>query len=88
MCKAETQDIFSFLQSTLSRLAPEPLEATIEDTREPLPYKKYRVKYRSLGGIRVRAFLSVPIRAAQSRRALPAIVSVPGYGGLQQGINA
>jgi cephalosporin-C deacetylase len=85
-CRAEAQDIFSFWRSTLSRLASEPLEAIIEDTREPLPYRKYRVEYRSLGGIRVRAFLSVPIRAAQSRRALPAIFSVPGYGGLQQGI--
>jgi cephalosporin-C deacetylase len=86
MSKAEAQDIAAFWRSTLSRLASEPLEATIEDTREPLPYKKYRVEYRSLGGIRVQAFLSIPIPGAQTRRALPAIVSAPGYGGSQQGI--
>ena len=86
ICVAEAQDISSFWRSTLARLASEPLEATIEDTREPLPYKKFRVEYRSLGGIRVRAFLSVPIRGAQASRALPAIVSAPGYGGSQQGV--
>jgi cephalosporin-C deacetylase len=83
---AGAQDIPTFWRSTLSRLATEPVESTIEDTREPLPYKKYRLEYRSLGGIRVRAFLAVPIRGEQSQRPLPAVVTVPGYGGSQQGI--
>lgn len=83
---AEAQDIPSFWRSTLSRLASEPLEAIAEDTREPLPYKKYRVEYRSLAGVRVRAYLALPIRGGQTPRALPAIVSAPGYGGTQQSI--
>jgi cephalosporin-C deacetylase len=80
------QDIHSFWRSTLSSLASEPVEATIEDTREPLPYKKYRVEYRSLGGIRIRAFLAIPIRGGEKPHPLPAIVTAPGYGGFQQGI--
>ena len=80
------QDIHSFWRSTRSSLASEPVEATIEDTREPLPYKKYRVEYRSLGGIRIRAFLAIPIRGGEKPHPLPAIVTAPGYGGLQQGI--
>jgi cephalosporin-C deacetylase len=80
------QDIPSFWRSTLTRLAAEPIDSTVEDTREPLPYKKYRVEYRSLGGIRVRAFLALPVRDAGKTRSLPAIVTAPGYRELQQGI--
>jgi cephalosporin-C deacetylase len=83
---AGAQGIPAFWRSTLSRLAAEPIESTIKDTREPLPYKAYRIEYRSLNGIRERAFLAMPIRAAQDPRPLPAIVTVPGYGGSQQGI--
>ncbi len=86
LSNAEGQDISSFWRSTLSRLASETLEVTVEDTREPLPYKKYRVEYRSLGGIRVRAYLAVPIRGGQTPRPFPAVVTAPGYGGSQQGI--
>jgi cephalosporin-C deacetylase len=83
---AAAQDIPTFWRSTLSRLASEPVESAIEDTREPLPYKKYRIEYRSLNGIRARAFLAMPIRSSRSPRPLAAIVTVPGYGGSQQGI--
>jgi cephalosporin-C deacetylase len=80
------QDIAGFWRSTLERLAAEPIEAKVEDTREPLPYKKYRVEFRSLGGIRVRALLAIPIRGGSKHASLPAVVTAPGYGGLQQGI--
>jgi cephalosporin-C deacetylase len=83
---AAAQDIPSFWRSTLARLASEPVEATIEDTREPLPYKKYRVGFRSLGGIRVRAFLAIPVRGGEKLHPLPALVTAPGYGGFQQGV--
>src|SRR5258708_36238959 len=79
-------DTAGFWKATLTRLAGEPLEATIEDTREPLPYKKFRIEYRSLGGVRVRGFLALPIRGGEAPRPLRAIVTVPGYGGLQQGV--
>src|SRR5262245_26704843 len=83
---AGAADVWSFWNMTLSQLPAEPLEATVEDTHEPLPYKKYRIEYRSLNGVRVRALLALPIRDAAMRRTLPAIVTAPGYGGLQQGI--
>jgi cephalosporin-C deacetylase len=83
---AAAQDIAAFWRNTLSRLASEPLEATVEDTREPLPYKKYRIEYRSLGGIRVRAWLAVPVRGGERARTLPAVITAPGYGGSQQGV--
>ena len=83
---AAGQEIAAFWETTLQRLATEPLEAVVQDTREPLPYKKYRVEYRSLGGIRVRAWLAVPIAGGRTPKRLPAIVTAPGYGGTQQGI--
>lgn len=84
--KSNTSEITGFWRTTLDRLAQEPVEATETDLREPLPYKTYAVEYRSLGGVRVRARLSIPIRGGEADRPLPAIVTVPGYGGTQQGI--
>ncbi|MBL8178866.1 MAG: acetylxylan esterase, partial [Bryobacterales bacterium] len=77
------QDIAGFWRSTLERLRAEPVEAVVKDLREPLPYKTYEVTYRSLGGVRVQALLAMPIGASGR---VPAIVTAPGYGGLQQGI--
>ena len=63
---AVAQDpIASFWKATLARLAAEPIEATVEDTRGPLPYKKYRVDYRSLDGVRVRGYLAMPVRGGE-----------------------
>jgi cephalosporin-C deacetylase len=81
-----TQDIAGFWRNTLERLAAEPIEAMETDMKEPLPYRVFAVEYRSLGGVRVRARLALPIRAGEAARPLPAVVTVPGYGGLQQGI--
>lgn len=79
--------IAAFWKSTLAKLAAEPLEVKVVDTREPLPYKKYRIEYRSLGGVRVRAFLALPIRGGSGPKGpLRAIVTAPGYGGNQQGV--
>ena len=83
---AQAQDIASFWRSTLLRLASEPIEATVQDTREPLPYKKYRIEYRSLDGVHVRAYLALPIRGGERTRPFPAVVTAPGYGGSQQGL--
>ncbi len=84
---ARAQDnVASFWKTTLARLAAEPIEATVEDTREPLPYKKYRVDYRSLDAVRVRAYLAMPVRGGERPRPVPAIVTVPGYGETQQGL--
>jgi cephalosporin-C deacetylase len=77
------QDVAGFWRNTLEQLAAEPVEATVKDLREPLPYKTYQITYRSLGGARVQAMLAMPIGAAFP---VPAIVTAPGYGGMQQGI--
>jgi cephalosporin-C deacetylase len=83
---ALAQDISSFWRATLARLAAEPIEATVTDLREPLPYRTFRVEYRSLGGVRVRALLALPVRGGEAPRPLAAVVTVPGYGGTQQGV--
>ena len=80
------QDIAGFWRNTLERLAAEPLEVVEKDLGEPLPYRVFSVEYRSLGGVRVRARLALPIRGGETPRSLPGIVTVPGYGGNQQGI--
>ena len=83
---ASREEIESFWRATLQRAAKEPLEAEVEPVKEPLPYRKFRVTYRSLGNIKVRAYLGVPIRGEGPERPLPCIVTAPGYGGSQQGV--
>lgn len=80
------QDIPTFWSNTLERLAKEPIAATETNLREPLPYRSFRIEYTSLNGVRVRALLSLPIRGGESPTRIPAIVTIPGYGGTQQGI--
>lgn len=80
------QDTGAFWKSTLQRLAAEPVDASEKDLKEPLPYRTFAVEYRSLGGVRIRARLAIPIRGGEPQQPLPAIVTVPGYGGTQQGI--
>ncbi len=83
---ASRAEIESFSRTTLQKAAQEPLEAEVEPVTEPLPHRKFRVTYRSLGGIRIRAYLGVPIRGEGPERGLPCIVTAPGYGGSQQGV--
>lgn len=83
---AAAQDIPTFWRDTLTRLKSEPIEAKETPLRDPLPYRTSRIEYRSLGGIRVVAHLAIPIRGGEQPRPLPAIVTIPGYGGTQQGV--
>lgn len=80
------QDLAAFWQATRARLAGEPMEAEVEPVSEALPYKKFKVTLRSLGGVRIRAWLALPIRGEGPARPWPVIVTAPGYGGLQQGV--
>src|SRR5262245_26220971 len=80
------KEIELFWRATLQRAAQEPLEAEVEPVKESLPYQKFRVTYRSLGNIRIRAYLGIPIRGEALDRKLPSIVTAPGYGGNQQGV--
>lgn len=76
----------TFWSQTRERLAQEPLEAEVVPLHEPLPYRTYRVTLRSLGGVHFRALLAVPVQGEAAPRRWPAIVTVPGYGGTQQGV--
>ena len=80
------QDLHAFWQQTLSTLAREPMEAVVEQVTEPLPYRKYRVTLRGLDGVHFRALLSLPVQGESKARPWPVIVTVPGYGGVQQGV--
>ena len=82
----EAGGIQAFWDKTRAQLAAEPLDALVEPLKEPLPYRKYRVTLRGLGGVKFRAYLGVPVRGESPAVALPAIVTAPGYGGTQQGI--
>jgi cephalosporin-C deacetylase len=79
-------EIHAFWQKTLAQLAADPMDAEVEQLKEPLPYRKYRVTLRGLAGIRFRALLALPVQGESKATPLPAIVTMPGYGGTQQGV--
>lgn len=74
-------DLEAFWNKTRSRAATEPLEAEVSLVDEKEPYLKYRVTYRSLDGVKVRAYLSTPHFEKERVPRLPAIVTAPGYSG-------
>ena len=80
------QELHAFWRQTLSKLAQEPMEAVVEPVMEPLPYHKFRITLRSLSGVHFRALLALPVQGESKARPLPAIVTIPGYGGTQQGV--
>lgn len=80
------EEIHNFWQQTLAKSAQVPLEAKVEKAKDYLPFEKYPVTYRSTGDAQIRAYLSRPIEAEAPGTRLPAIITVPGYGGWQQGI--
>lgn len=78
--------IADFWRSTLQQLSAEPMDAVVEPSKDPLPYRKFRVTLRGLHGVRFRAYLAIPVRGESPAQPLPAIVTAPGYGGSQQGV--
>jgi cephalosporin-C deacetylase len=78
--------IADFWRSTLQQLSAEPMDAVVEPSKDPLPYRKFRVTLRGLHGVRFRANLAIPVRGESPAQPLPAIVTAPGYGGSQQGV--
>jgi cephalosporin-C deacetylase len=80
------QEVEAFWKKTRDRLAGEPMEAQVEELAEPLPYKKYKVALRSLEGVRFITLLALPIQGEASAKPWPVIVTIPGYGGTQQGV--
>ncbi len=78
-------DLEAFWKETIERAAAEPLEAEVTAVDEKVPYYKHRVTYRSLDGVKVRAYVSVQHAEGKHPKRLPAIVSPPGYGGWEFG---
>lgn len=76
-------DLDAFWSQTLDRARGTALDATIEQVEEKVPYYKCRVTYKSLDGIPIRAYLTLPADPAEESRPhrWPAIITVPGYGG-------
>ncbi len=75
-----------FWKQTLARARTTPLNVQVERVTEPVPYEKYRLTYSSLDGIRVRAYLAVPSIGERAAAPVPAIVTAPGYGGWEFGV--
>ncbi len=72
----------SFWDRTRQQLAKEPIdvEISIADTKAH-SYYPHRITYRSLDGVKVRAYLSSPRLDEEKGPRLPAIVTAPGYSG-------
>jgi cephalosporin-C deacetylase len=73
-----------FWKETIAQTRAVPLDQTIEQLDEPVPYCVFRVTYKSFGGVRVTARLGVPAMVPPGTR-LPAIVTAPGYSGRAHG---
>ena len=79
-------EVDAFWRATRERLAREPMEAQVERVAEPVPYQAFKVTLRSLGGVRVRARMALPVQGEAPAKPWPVIVTAPGYGGTQQGV--
>lgn len=86
LAAAVPEEVAAFWRDTLARLERIPVATRIEPVKEALPYRKFRVSFTSLGGVRINALLALPITGEAPARRLPALVTAPGYGGLQQGV--
>lgn len=78
------QDLRAFWNDSIARLAREPLEPRVTELPRPAAHRTWQVDLRSLGGVSFRALFSRPDGHLPSAR-LPAIVTMPGYGGWQMG---
>jgi cephalosporin-C deacetylase len=76
------EQLRGFWQASRERLATQPMEAQCTEAPGPLPYCRYRLDFRSLGGVPIRGYLSLPHETMVQGR-LPAIVTTTGYGGRQ-----
>ena len=80
------QEIDAFWKKTREELAVIPIEAKVDTIKEALPYRKFSITVRSLNNVTVAAFLSLPVQGESIAKPWPVIVTVPGYGGDQQGV--
>ena len=72
----------------MQRASQVPLDTTAELVSEPIPYMKYKVTFRSLGGVPIRAYLAKPYEPpGEASRKFPAFVTAPGYLGDGMGVD-
>lgn len=83
---ASAMDVAAFWKKTRDELAQVPMDARVVALKEPLPYQTFRVTLRGLNGVEFRCLLALPVRGEGPAPRWPVIVTVPGYGGTQQGI--
>lgn len=78
------EKLAAFWASTLEKARSTSLEAEVEQVPERIGYHKFKLTYKSLDNVPVRAYLGLPadpaIEGAASRRR-PVVITVPGYGG-------
>jgi len=82
---AASEQIDLFWTETLARAAREPLDVCVEPADVRAPFLQWKVGYRSLGGVSIAAHLAAPVMPEGSQEHLPAIVTMPGYGGWEFG---
>jgi cephalosporin-C deacetylase len=82
----ENGNIDAFWEKTIKELSLIPAEAKAEQVKEAIPYRKYFISVQSLDNVRVAGFLSLPVQGEARAKPWPVIVTVPGYGGDQQGV--
>lgn len=74
----------AFWREVLASLHEQALESQCVEDPDALPYERFRVRFSSLDGVRVTARLSRPAGCSEP---LPAILTSPGYGGLEFGVD-
>jgi len=80
-------DLDQFWERTLVRARSIPLDVKIEPVKDPMPFHTFRLTYRSLDGVPIRAYLSLPwdaISTKKKSKRWPVIVTCPGYSGWGQ----
>jgi cephalosporin-C deacetylase len=80
------KDINRFWEMTRGKMTVEPMEIKVEEVKEPLPFKKYKVVLRGVYTVSFVSFLAIPIQGEAAPGPWPVIITVPGYGGSQQGV--
>ncbi|TAN17686.1 MAG: hypothetical protein EPN37_06340 [Chitinophagaceae bacterium] len=78
--------ITKFWKKTLTELAAVPMGAKVDTLHLALPYREYKVTLNSLGNVKIAGLLAIPVQGEAPAKPRPVIVTVPGYGGNQQGI--
>jgi cephalosporin-C deacetylase len=78
--------IDEFWKMTLQRLASVPMNLKIDTLHNAVPFREFKITFSSLDGVQICALLSLPVQGEAPAKPWPVIITVPGYGGWQQGV--